>query len=1359
MRNLYGTRSIVPNNYSFTFDKIYYEEVPAKQNDGILIGRSVLYHPDKTVYLKTADGYKQIAKLDNTERLIRNEGMVLLPEHNVSSINYLSGDGATYNGDGLYILNYEDLKTESDGETENGSYKNVSTNSVYDANIIYFTKNDQKQYVQTICRNNYKTIEKENDSIYCNYFVTGSDNNYLYPLYVLEDNSFQNISQDNLFYKNGDVKDCGFITSLSGSDNISLKTLMLMRQNDTGGKYYSIKEDSSLSKYEGLAEDKYYFKENDNTYKKINLLSDETVYYTYDDKIFNLISSASPETQIKAKYDLYIYYLLTTNDGDENKKGYFIYEVPSPETEEWKQGTNFPYGLINNNDNYVNNRKKGILYFLSKDDENNIDSWPSIRGIPKEDYLKNSVFLLEQRSNRIIEDETNIVIYENQSDLPNNVPNLYCYTNNDGIITKTLISNTAENWHLAKAAGKKKSIGVPGKLSVEMYQILTDITMYTNTKDEVIEGKQDKDTDRKELYHDNKTFIRKGKRVYKYSGDSIGENNEDTSQVFYKYDPADRHGLIEVPKNSNLSDTSIYIIDKDSSSWGEWEDITEQYTGYIGDLDPNTVGFMSPEESGTQSEYVPAQLPYNKHTQYYIIDNQKKYKSVNIDQVTFDNSFKTKNNDGTISWNKKSSTYYVKANANRGNLNNSNTLVEATNTLDEIIGSKTRLKGTQVNKIKQGSLSQALEEDYRPYNIPENDIMDTLVHHDADIGAIEGLKAGQNKDNNTNNLNFTTVKEPIDENELQVNDIQSIKDALIILDNLIGARRRLDDGTLATNDITLIDSKADYDDERPVYIPENNIIDSIIHHDADIGKIETLSNENDTYNLTFTKQNKQPDNINSSNNETVQVRSLTDAITKLDNMIGYINRLGSKDRALVNSNGHINKKITGTGETDDGRIYDIPETNIIDTIVHHDADIGFIEDFNAISTQDGSTMANNNNITFTNSGNFNNIERNENKKLTTAQVNSLTEAIYTLDKIIGPIAGFNYTTVNAQHNDNGYDVSNDQEDNRTINIPEDNIVYAIGHHDADIGAIEGLKAGQEENNNTHNLNFVKTGKSSNLDNENNKISDINSLTEAIIKLDNMIGYLGRLNANNTDGDYVNTNSGTQGITGTGNNGDARPYSIPETTVIDTLVHHDADIGFIEELNGNNIEFTQTEKDENNKHEIHSLTDAITILDKIIGNYDNIENSDKSNLENYHADLVTAINALDNILGKFKLTENLNASDAKTFIEAIQELDTVLGKFNIEGTKNLKDITTFISAIQKLDILLGTINAETIGSDSVSKQIQSINSSISTINSALDAYQINDIMGYIKNLAENVDVLDVTIHNMMNEQSLMEWGTF
>ena len=68
---------------------------------------------------------------------------------------------------------------------------------------------------------------------------------------------------------------------------------------------------------------------------------------------------------------------------------------------------------------------------------------------------------------------------------------------------------------------------------------------------------------------------------------------------------------------------------------------------------------------------------------------------------------------------------------------------------------------------------------------------------------------------------------------------------------------------------------------------------------------------NNTYNLTFTKQNEQPDNIDSSNNNTVKVRSLTDAIVKTDNIIGHVERIGRD--GFVNKQLHSKKKITGTG--------------------------------------------------------------------------------------------------------------------------------------------------------------------------------------------------------------------------------------------------------------------------------------------------------------------------------------------------------------------------------------------------------------------------------------------------------------
>lgn len=1419
MRNLYGTRSIVPNNYSFTFDKIYYEEVPTTQNDGILIGRSVLYHPDKTVYLKTADGYKQIAKLDNTERLIRNEGMVLLPEHNVSSINYLSGDGATYNGDGLYILNYEELKTK----TENGGYSQVSDSSVYDANIIYFTKKENEtEYIKTICSNNYKTIGK--DSIYCNYFGTADDKKYAYPLYTLEDNSFQNISQNNLFYKNEGVEDCGFIPDLTGETFIYLQEYKLMIESDSGTYYLT---NSEAEKHKVLDNNIYYsYEKQENVYKKVTDLVVEQDYYINSNS-FSLISSAPEGTEIGTKYEQYIYYLYqTTNNGATGIQGYFIYPT---EDKNWGKGQDFPYILINNTKSYTDYRDDGMLYFLSKEDENNLDSWPSIRGIPKEDYLKNSVFLLEQRSNRIIEDETNIVTYENQSDLPNNVPNLYCYTNNNGIITKRLISNTAENWHLAKAAAKNKSIGVPGKLSVEMYQILTDITMYTNTKDEVIEGKQDKDTDRKELYHDNKTFIRKGKRVYKYSGDGTEGNNEDTSQVFYKYDPADRHGLIEVPKNSNLSDTSIYIIDKDSSSWGEWEDITEQYTGYIGDLDPNTVGFMSPEESGTQSEYVPAQLPYNKHTQYYIIDNQKEYKSANIDQVTFDNSFKTKDNNGVLSWNDKSSTYYVKANANRGNLNNSNTLVEAANTLDEIIGSRTRLnnieKEGQVNKIVQGDLSSSLNDDNRPYKIPEKDIMDALVHHDADIGAIEDLSNIEVKDengdiivsNNTYNLTFTKQNEQPDNIDSSNNNtvkVRSLTDAIVKTDNIIGHVERIGRDGFVNKQLhskKKITGTGSGQDERYYNIEEQNLIDTIVHHDADIGcieKINTLSKQQNhlgTHNLNFVNTGDYT-YLDNKNNKISNINSLTEAIVKEDNMMGYIGRLGQLKKNVSETDG--TQGVTGTGgaiENPDKRPYSIPETTIIDTLVHHDADIGSIEDLKA-----GLKTGNNtNNLNFTISDTT--ADKDGFKQVNDIQ--SIKDALIILDNLIGArrrlddeqLKTDDSTLINTPDTD---------DDVRPVSISETNVIDAIIHHDADIGSIEELSG----TNNTYNLTFTtQKEKPINIDSSNNSAVNVRSLTDAIEKEDNMIGYIERLGIGST----VNGKGHTEkGITGTGDTkedtedkvvSDSRPYNIPETNIVDTLVHHDADIGAIENIDKNkdnsvnrNLVFTKNTI-EDSKHEINSLTDAITILDNIIGNYDGIEKEDNSNLKEKNADLVTAINylskfivgyksklnndetttnlktetlvtainTLDNILGKFKLTANLNASGSSTFIEAIQKLDNILGNFESMKKLNTSDAKTFTEAIQKLDNVLGNFDVTNTnnlkGQQNIIDSIKVLDTKIGAVGETTSLQtQIKEITGnmsdvknmmqYINNLGLNLDILTHTVNNISNNITL-EWGTF
>ena len=105
MRNIYGNRSIIPNNYYFTFDKIYPNENTIKTNtsDGVFIGRTVLAEEESTVWLKTVKGYIKVAKLDNTGRFSYLEGKYLDNNYNIDD---LKSNGNTYHGNGTYLVKY-----------------------------------------------------------------------------------------------------------------------------------------------------------------------------------------------------------------------------------------------------------------------------------------------------------------------------------------------------------------------------------------------------------------------------------------------------------------------------------------------------------------------------------------------------------------------------------------------------------------------------------------------------------------------------------------------------------------------------------------------------------------------------------------------------------------------------------------------------------------------------------------------------------------------------------------------------------------------------------------------------------------------------------------------------------------------------------------------------------------------------------------------------------------------------------------------------------------------------------------------------------------------------------------------------
>ena len=123
----------------------------------------------------------------------------------------------------------------------------------------------------------------------------------------------------------------------------------------------------------------------------------------------------------------------------------------------------------------------------------------------------------------------------------------------------------------------------------------------------------------------------------------------------------------------------------------------------------------------------------------------------------------------------------------------------------------------------------------------------------------------------------------------------------------------------------------------------------------------------------------------------MSIRSLTDAIVKEDNIIGGVVRLGKND-TVDHSDMEVFKPVTGSGSNEDKRSYDIPETNIIDTLVHHDADIGDLENLDCVTIPYDNKKLNNN-MTFVKTGKYKAIDKDEQGIIRTAEINSLTEAI------------------------------------------------------------------------------------------------------------------------------------------------------------------------------------------------------------------------------------------------------------------------------------------------------------------------------------------------------------------------------
>jgi len=185
----------------------------------------------------------------------------------------------------------------------------------------------------------------------------------------------------------------------------------------------------------------------------------------------------------------------------------------------------------------------------------------------------------------------------------------------------------------------------------------------------------------------------------------------------------------------------------------------------------------------------------------------------------------------------------------------------------------------------------------------------------------------------------------------------------------------------------------------------------VVHHDADIGFIESIDT-NKTYNVQFTNSWGSGDTnalnaVDTSNSTTgvAYITSVTEFAQKLDSAIGSQNRLGKSNKQVnTTPDGTSGKAANITGwsvNSSDERNYYIPETNLVDTVVHHDADIGFIENVNINNTY---------NVKFIkSSGNGNGFEqivKTDEPALITdmtnrANVTSLTEFAKKLDSAIG----------------------------------------------------------------------------------------------------------------------------------------------------------------------------------------------------------------------------------------------------------------------------------------------------------------------------------------------------------------------
>lgn len=557
--------------------------------------------------------------------------------------------------------------------------------------------------------------------------------------------------------------------------------------------------------------------------------------------------------------------------------------------------------LLTSADNIDNLHSNGAtynddgVYIVNKDPGNTYNSaidvqgtFPKISGIQKYTTADGStngsatVFLLEQYSNKVYSPgENGSETYWGSVDADtvnaNTTVQLYKTQNLNDKIQKdeTEISTSTEDYFY------------PIWLQVEVYQILTDIT---NSPEEDTASKTDLDG---KLRHNKKTFIRKGTFIYKIATETEEENTKHT----YSYD-AEQGKMIGIGGAVAIQGKNNTIFERSTQTWGAWEDVSEQYTGYLGAL------------NGTGFNHVNTKFEDNE-----VDSGQDDYLTL-VDAINqLDRVIGSTNQRFTI-----------------GNAEVDPAILPATTQGNSPDDGLITSEDDENIAIKADKYGAAFPDDTRQIQLRADNLANAIIRLALNIGQFEDINSQYNNES-LNNMTFssdynnkTVTKTTSDDSKPNIN---SLTDAIKIIDQMIGVYSNIDGDDI--NKITTEDN-----DKRPIHDAARNktISDTIQHILADIGEIEEIGTN--TNNLAFTKNANEETTIDSNNpvsmgeNDKVKVYSIVSALRALDNMIGDYSDI---DNNLGNRPVHGTKE-DGTGQP------------ISETIQHILADIGEIEKLN-----------------------------------------------------------------------------------------------------------------------------------------------------------------------------------------------------------------------------------------------------------------------------------------------------------------------------------------------------------------------------------------------------------------------------